>query len=251
MSEQHYDIFFRGETQEGFELTKVKANVGQLFKASPEKVEQLFSGKVVALRKNLDKATAAKFKHALESAGAKIYIKLAAAAVAATPIPAASASIDDENEPIPKADVSTDDSNTEFVLLPPGSDVLRDDERHAFVPVEIDISDIRLASVFDITELDNTPPPPAPDVSHITTAPVGADILEGVTKEPPPEAPNVEHISIAEAGADLAELVEKMMAPPAPDVSHLSTAQPGADLLEGIEKPKAPPAPDVSHINLV
>ena len=78
VTEQRYDIFFRGEALEGFAIETVKANVAQLFKASPEKTEQLFSGKVVPLRKDLDKATAAKFKQALDKAGAKIYIKLAA-----------------------------------------------------------------------------------------------------------------------------------------------------------------------------
>jgi hypothetical protein len=269
MSEQNYDIFFRGEVLEGFDLDTVKTQVGQLFKASPEKVEQLFSGKVIPLKKDLDKPTAAKFKQALEKAGAKIYIKLAAeaapayattptavAAAATAPkapapaIPAATV-VEEDNTPLPMAKASiTHTAPTEFIILPPGSDVSRVDERQVVDAVKVDTSAIRLASVFDQPAMDKTPPPPAPDVSHLSTAAVGADILAGVKKEPPPPPPSVDHISIAKGAFDLSELVEKLPVPPAPDVSHISTAAPGADILEGVKKAPVPHAPDVSHIQL-
>jgi hypothetical protein len=269
MSEQHYDIFFRGEVLDGFELDAVKTQVGQLFKAPPEKVEQLFSGKVIPLKKDLDKATAAKFKQALEKAGAKIYIKLAAESApvsAAKPVPPAAAItsspqapalaiqvavIAEDNAPLPVAEATiSDETPTEFIILPPGSDVLRKDERTVIEPVKVDISGIRMASVFDQPEIDKVPPPRAPDVSHLSTAAVGADILAGVKKEPPPPAPAVDHISIAEGDFNLSELVEKVPVPPAPDVSHISTAAPGSDILEGVKKAPVPQAPDVSHIRL-
>ncbi len=289
MSEQHYDIFFRGEVLDGFEPDLVKTNVGQLFKASPEKLEQLFSGKIIPLKKDLDKATSAKFKQALEKAGAKIYIKLAAGvapisptanAQPASPAPASVVSAqkapdqitpdqiapkqiapkpavpvatiaEEDNSPLPMAEATIIDAEPiEFIILPPGSDVLREDERAVVVAVKVDISGMRMASVFDQPEIDKTPPPPAPDVSHLSTAAVGADILAGVKKEPPPPAPSVDHISVAEGGFDLSELVEKTTPPPAPDVSHISTAAVGADILEGVKKTPPPPAPDVSHIRL-
>lgn len=267
MTEQRYDIFFRGEVLEGFALDTVKANVAQLFKASPEKLEQLFSGKVVPLRKDLDKATAAKFKQALDKAGAKIYIKLVADAAATTaPAPAPSASpapavpapaapaVAAAPRPVAPAAANTAASQAPaggaFVILPPGSDVLRPEERPAVEAVKVDISGIRLASVFDQPEVDTTPPPPPPKTSHLSTAPVGADILEGVKKEAPPPPPNVSHISIAAPGATMSEGVEKEPVPPVPDISHLSTAAVGADLLEGISKEAPPPAPDTSNIHL-
>lgn len=259
MSEPHYDIFFRGEILEGFELDAVKASISQLFKASPEKTEQLFSGKVIPLRKDLDKATAAKFKQALDKAGAKIYIKLAADAAPTaaatnpnTPRPAAAPAIaaTTPNEVKTPAQPARQQAPAELVILPPGSDVLRADERPVVEAVNVDISGIRLASVFDQPASDKTPPPPAPDVSHLSAAPAGADILGGVKKAAPPPAPVVDHISIAAAGADLIENHEEIPVPPAPDVSHLSTAAPGADILEGVKKAVPPPAPDVSHLSL-
>jgi hypothetical protein len=267
MPEPQYDIFFRGEILGGFELDVVKANVGQLFKASPDKIEQLFSGKIIPLKKDLDKATAAKFKQALEKAGAKIYIKLAAGqvtepatsqtnATAAPPvekIPAATVSVNDNKQetPSPVSIKTSEKTESALVILPPGSDVLRADERPVIQPVKVDISGIRMASVFDQIEVNKAPPPRAPDVSHISAAPVGADILAGVKKESPPPAPDVSHISIAEAGADLAELVAKMEVPAAPDVSYITTAAVGADILEGVKRTPPPPAPDTSHIRLV
>lgn len=241
MSEQRYDIYFRGEVQNGFERDSVKNNVGQLFKASPAKVEQLFSGKVIALKKDLDKTTAAKFKQALEKAGAKIYIKAAvqiatsadslpespiepAAAVIPTPITETNKTAATvATEPA----TSTPPSNigVHLDILPAGSDVLTEAERIPFEEVDIDISNIKLASVFDVLETPHKPTPPAPDVSHITTAEVGADVLEGYHDNEP--------------------------TPTAPDVSHITTAEVGADVLEGYHQSKPSPlAPDVSHIQL-
>ena len=274
MSEQRYDIFFRGEVLEGFALETVKASVAQLFKASPDKIDQLFSGKVVPLRKDLDKATAAKFKQALDKAGAKIYIKLAAESSTvnqpqavsqqtsspqasarqgtsqATTSPANQATDQGSNTPAPKTIAQPANNPGNFIILPAGSDVLRPDERPAVEAVKVDISGIRMASVFDMPEIDTTPSPPPPNTSHISAAPVGADILEGVKKEAPPPPPDVSSIKIAAPGADMSEMVEKIPVPAAPDVSHISTAAPGANLLEGVKKESPPPAPDVSHIHL-
>ena len=271
MSEQRYDIYFRGEALEGFTIDTVKNNVAQLFKAAPDKVDMLFSGKVVPLKKNLDKPTAAKFKQALDKAGAKIYIKLSAETnTAATPTashaPTETATAQKtvpEQKPTavtlekPAANQASatnttpdDFASDNLVILPPGSDVLRPEERHAVEAVNVDTSSIRMASVFDTPEVDTPPPPPAPDTSHISAAPVGADILEGVKKEAPPPPPDVSNINISEPGADMSEMVEKMPIPPSPDISHLSMATAGADLLEGIQKETPPPPPDISHIHL-
>lgn len=249
MIEPNYDIFFRGETLENFEVDAVKQAMAQLFKASPEKMDQLFSGKVVALKKDLDKPTAAKFKQVLEKAGAKIYIKAAATAsatISSTPINSTETSPAKNITPPIKEEAIQE----ELIILPPGSDVLTDAEKTIITPVHIDTSGIKLASAFEQPVIDQTPLPKAPDVSHLSTAAVGADMLEGVIKPAIPPAPNVDHFSIAAAGADLTEGVQKTPIPNAPDVSHLSTAAVGSDMLEGIAKKPIPEAPNVSHIKL-
>ena len=57
-----YELVFKGQTVEGVNLEQAKQNVGKLFKASPEQVERMFSGKAVVLRNRLDEATAKKYR---------------------------------------------------------------------------------------------------------------------------------------------------------------------------------------------
>lgn len=253
MSEPRYDIFFRGETLENFQIEQVKTQVGLLFKASPEKVEQLFSGKVVTLRKDLDKATTLKFKQALEKAGAKIYIKAAAAGntapIQTSPTPAAPqvkpAAAQPPHNEIPKPVVT-------LTALPVGSDLLAAAERPQQNASAPDTSHIKLVSSFLQPEpITKEAPPPSPDVSHLSTAEVGADILEGFHRtEIPVSVPDISHISLAEAGEDLASLVAEMnQAIDVPDVGYITLAERGADI-DPSEKKAPPPAPDVSHIRL-
>lgn len=138
--------------------------------------------------------------------------------------------------------------DVDFDVLPPGSNILKDSERSEFVVADIDISDINLASMFDIPETNDTPPPPAPDVSHISTAAVGSDLSDGIHKEPVPEAPSVDHISVAETGADLQDIYDDIPDIP-PDTDHISLAAPGSSL-DQIKKEEAPKVPDISHIKL-
>lgn len=243
MSTPHYDIYFRGECLEGFDAEHVKRQLALLFKASPEKMQLLFSGKVVALRKGLDKAGAIKFKQILEKAGAKIYIKAMNADSAAS-------AGEEKPKPAQSPNVAKADASAKLDVLPVGSDVLSEAERTAFIEAYIDISHINLTSTFDAIESQEKPQPPAPDVSHLSAADVGADILEGFRGEaiPLPET-DISHITLAEAGADLLLAAEELDASVEPRTEHLSLAEVGADI-DPNPKAEPPPAPDVSHIKL-
>jgi len=70
-----YAIFFLGEPINGVSEDQLKANLGKLFKCGPEKVERLFSGKPVIVKKNLAAQQAKAYQQALVKAGAKTIIK--------------------------------------------------------------------------------------------------------------------------------------------------------------------------------
>jgi hypothetical protein len=82
MSEK-FSVVLTGKLADGFELPQVKDNIAGLFKLAPEKVDRLFCGKPVALKRGVDKAQAMKLRNALARAGALGVIK-ADGAVAAT-----------------------------------------------------------------------------------------------------------------------------------------------------------------------
>lgn len=81
-----YAIVFKGEILDGADEAAVQQKVGAMFKADAAKIAALFSGKPVAIKKNVDEATANKFVAAFAKAGAKAYAKdMAAPAEPAPP----------------------------------------------------------------------------------------------------------------------------------------------------------------------
>ncbi len=68
------DVQFWGEILPGRERETVKAAVARTFKASPEQVERLFSGKRVIVARGVDEGQAQRMLEALEKAGARAAI---------------------------------------------------------------------------------------------------------------------------------------------------------------------------------
>lgn len=71
MDKQLYNVVFRGEILEGRDPEEVKAKLAVLFKATPEKVDQLFSGKPIVIAHKLDGPQAQRYRDAFEKAGAR------------------------------------------------------------------------------------------------------------------------------------------------------------------------------------
>ena len=78
MSER-YDIFYAGKVAEGHDESVVRDNIARLFKANPQTVEKLFSGKPQLIKRGVEKAAAIKYKAAMEKAGAVPLIRKHAA----------------------------------------------------------------------------------------------------------------------------------------------------------------------------
>ncbi|ARN74190.1 hypothetical protein [Oceanicoccus sagamiensis] len=74
---ESYSVVVTGKIAEGFELSQVKGNVGKLFKLDDAKVEKLFAGKPVAIRRGVEKGQALKLRAALAKAGAIAAVKVA------------------------------------------------------------------------------------------------------------------------------------------------------------------------------
>ena len=70
MPEKRYSIFFSGKVAQGHGIEEVKRNLASTFKLGDEKIEQLFTGKQVMIKKDADYQSAIKYKMAFETAGA-------------------------------------------------------------------------------------------------------------------------------------------------------------------------------------
>lgn len=185
MSEELYEVVFYGEIVEGAELDQVKAKVAAMFKADAAKLAQLFSGKRVVIKKNIDQATANKYQSALQNAGAQCEVKSLAEVAVASPAegaaapaaaqaaaPAASSNRADSNAPAaPKTDplgiTASDISELGASILPPGSD-MQDGSSSAAAP-EVDLSGLDLAPPgSDLGELKKDESVEIPDISNLS-----------------------------------------------------------------------------------
>jgi len=180
-----YEVAFSGQIAEGADLDKVKANVAQMFKADDAKLAQLFSGKRVVIKKDIDKQTALKYQAALTKAGAlcevanlsatKPPVVEAAVTVPVEPKPAVTKVITntpiEDIPPAPKTvplDITGDQiSDLSASLAPVGSDM--QDAKAEIPEVQIDLTGMDMAPPgSDLVEHRDKPVPPLPDTSGLS-----------------------------------------------------------------------------------
>ncbi len=279
---QRYDIFFAAQLVEGFELDTVRDNLGKLFKADDATLDKLFSGKPQLIKRGVDKEAAIKYKAALQKAGAiarvREHVDAAAAKPAPAPAPAPAAATFEEDLPS-SADIKSPAAAVEAApeeggsmadriaalaaepasggafeegmsLAPPGSDVLREEEREVIEELDIDTSAIHVAPEFsEPTPTDTAPPPPAPDTSHLSMGEVGEEIPH-LVEDVEELNPDISALSMGEVGEaipHLEEAIEELN----PDTSGIDLAPEGSDVLEEqYRKQEEVAAPSTDHLAL-
>ncbi|MCP4875623.1 MAG: hypothetical protein GY896_09140 [Gammaproteobacteria bacterium] len=197
MSDQLFEVAFSGQISEGANAQEVKARVGKIFNADDAKLAQLFSGKRIVIKKNVDQATAAKYKTALNHAGAECEISLlgaeSAVAPALAPVEAASepavaaeptasspptsaefeSNYDGDVTPAPQTDplgITGDQIEDLAVSIAPVGSELQDDYGEVAEP-EIDITGFDIAPVgSELSTAKKKHDPPPPDITGITLA---------------------------------------------------------------------------------
>lgn len=291
--EERYNVYFAGQVMAGFDTRTVRDKLAKIFNADQATLDKLFSGKAQLIKRDCDAATAAKFKQALERAGAIPIIKSAtanaaatvsntAATTAATPPPdapprpmtaaekiAALAAAPDETRFQMRApdkggadhrghtavvrnetDSDTDTGNGGIVLAPPGTAVLREEERAAPVIRTVDTSGLEIDAT--ATRLSDAPPPPpaAPDTRHLSMGAVG-DSIPNLPSAAIPLSPNLDGLVLSAAGTDFSDCALPAAEALPLDLSHLAALPPGDIPLEEQRRRPLPVAtPDTDHIRL-
>lgn len=164
MSEQHFEVVFRGDVEPGQSVMEVKEGLAKLFKADPARIEQMFSGKPVVIKGNLDEETALHYQSSLQKVGAVVEIR------SNQPVDSAAQnsniqgedpqddSLEDKNSsqgdtPDSQESDPLEDFDFDFDVAPIGADVLPDGHKKEFVPADV-------------------------DTSHLTVSETGSDVLE-------------------------------------------------------------------------
>lgn len=268
-----YNIYFAGDLLEGQTLQSVRQNMGRLFNASEATLDRLFSGTPQLVKRDCDKDTALKYKQAMERAGGRPIIRAAdeteAAAPAAGELPnegkkksaaeriAALAAAPDMGSH-PPGDPQTREVETGrdaggdsgLDLEPPGTAVLKPDERAAPIRNEIDTGTLALDTSAQRLSEEPPPPPPGPDTSHLTLGNVGESIPT-LPADLEPVSPDTSGIDLAPAGTDFSDCASPEPTAPDVDLSQLAVAPTGSDVLEQQYRTREPAAaPDTDHLSL-
>ena len=196
MSDQLFEIAFFGQISAGANLDEVKARVGKMFNADEAKLAQLFSGKRIVIKKNIDQATAVKYKTALNRAGAECEITSPGGAGAAPADQAsAEAPVAASAESVAAATSSSTDYETAYegdVEPPPQTDPLGiTGDQIEDLPVSIAAVGSELQDAHE--ELET----PEIDITGLDIAPVGSDI-GSTKKEQDPPPPDVSGMTLVD-----------------------------------------------------
>lgn len=282
MSDELYNIVFKGELVRSFDLPAVKKNIGQLFKMEGPKLESLFSGKTIILKRNLNFETATKYRVAIKKAGARVDLVVVeseprassndsesrAPAGTAKPLSQLQSGSKLESKPQPKGNVGLQAQSKTSL----GKAVFG--ERTAAVSPDAALSGLAAGDSQKYVVKGQA----QADTAGFSLAPAGSDVLsKSERKEHTDVEIDTSALSVKAAGGDLLESGEKRqfdvleidfggidVAPPGEsllkdeerkkveivtvDTSELSIADPGVRL--GKPVPPPPPAPDVSNIHL-
>ena len=198
MSDELFEVAFSGQISDGAEPAEVKAKVAKMFNADDAKLAQLFSGRRVIIKKNIDRATADKYQTALNRAGAECEICLiegtqaaqSAPVAAAAPAPAASAGAKPASAAAGAVEIETGDYGE--VAPPPATDPLGitgdqiEDLAASIAPVGSELQS-------DYEEIAE----PEFDLNGLDVAPLGSD-LDSASKKPAPPPPDTSGITMAD-----------------------------------------------------
>lgn len=261
MESEKFDLVFSGQILPRQDLAVVKANMAALFKISSAQVDGLFSGKSIVLKRGVDLTAANRYRVAIKKAGARVelikagaepaLVKAAAAAESpgqpqalsgaptqpvesvAEAAPQAKTQEAVSLEVLPVGEGLLEHSNQhdtavvnvpDFEVLESGSDILEENERTHFEPLELDLSAISVREVGNLIDEAETMAPLPVLVADMQAEilPVGSDLLSATERS-------------VIVTADIADL-DLDIAPVGTRLEH--------------EKPPAPPSPNVDHIQL-
>lgn len=251
MSNSDFDIIFRGDIVFGHQLAEVKVKLQQLFKVDAAKIDALFTGRPVPLKRNLDEATANKYRDVLLKAGAMVEVCSSDKSPANSPSKPA---VPVRSQPMaPIAPVAP--AYAAWTLAPVGADLLPASERPAKpAAVAVDTSGLSLrpadGNLVDAAEVHH-------ELEAVVIAPdlglaaIGEDLIGADEKlELPLVEIELEDWGIADAGSDLLSAAERpVVVPVAVANSDFGLAPAGSDLGQ-LRVSVKPVIPDISKLRL-
>lgn len=115
-----------------------------------------------------------------------------------------------------------------------------------------DLSGLTLAEVgADVLENPvEVAPQKIGEISDLTIAEVGVDVLEHPTEVVPQKIEEISDLTVAEVGADVLEHPQEIVAQKIEDIPDISIAEAGADLIANPKPEEKADIPDISELSL-
>ena len=204
MADKRYSVIFTGRIVDGAEPAAVKANLAKLFRVDAERVESMFAGKPLVIKKNLDAEKARGYRDALAKAGAAVSVveegdpdaARAAAQPASAPTPAPAAA----PTPAPTAAGPSTDSAPpqppqapDLTIAEVGVTLV---EHEPVTPPDFDTTQFDLAEVGVPLVEPKVVPPPDFDTSGMSLDPPGTQLTDA--RPAPPAQFDTSGLSLAE-----------------------------------------------------
>ncbi|WP_428820507.1 hypothetical protein [Microbulbifer sp. MCCC 1A16149] len=173
MSAPTYSVIFRGDLEPGYTVADVKANFARLFKAGPDTVEKLFSGRPLAIKKGMAQAQAEQLQATLSKLGAQSTVR-AEGVEQPVPQPAASSPRAPEPQPAtaPVADAGetapaqSAASSSSLSLAPMEGNLVKAHEKTSVEAVKVEVNHLSLKPAEgNLLEAGERKPEVAPAVS--------------------------------------------------------------------------------------
>ncbi|MEW8627574.1 MAG: hypothetical protein AB2551_17635 [Candidatus Thiodiazotropha sp.] len=251
MNIENYDVYFSGALIKGSDPEKVKRKVGAMFKLEGERLDRLFSGKPIPIKRGIDMDRAIKYRVAFRDAGGLVDI-VPAGEPAPTSKPPPSERPEQRLPPQSAKPVETltlADGPMEPPPEPPHREVVAPDfslSKDGFdlsdctpevTPQVIpDISNLDLSK--EDTKLDQTE---EPKPLHIDTSALDLDTSEhDLEEQRPPPTPNIDtgSLSLSPAKQGTLEDCQQEVEPATiPNLDHLKISE-GAEQQQTGEKAK-------------
>jgi hypothetical protein len=180
MADAQYRVVFRGEISGEQPEETVKRNLAALFKMPEERVEGLFTGKPVVIKKGVDEATARKLEQAFRKAGAVCELHDVSSGRADQPSPG-TAGTSTEAKPASRksaAEARAGGGSEAASAAPAGSIAAAGDPNQTVVakPVPQQLGDLSMGEPGEALvkkERDRTPPPIDTSDLSISDEPLG------------------------------------------------------------------------------
>ncbi len=258
-----FDIIFRGDILPGHQLPQVKAQLAKLFKTDTAKVNGLFSGAAVPLKRNVDQALATKYVAALRQAGADVQLAAAGSVRTSTTqrarperpaVSEPSASVSEPNPVVaePKMSLQQRLAQQEQQREAAAAEKLRQEQQAQEQALQSGAFSLAPLGADLLEASDKTPlAEVVVDVSHFSLRPQEGRLVDASEQaSSDPVTVQIEDFGLSDVGEDLLTEAEKSR-PPAIGVEApaVDLAPVGSDMGQ-IKPATPPPPPDTSKLSI-